>query len=138
MNPKHSILSALALATFIFLISSCTDQNESGSDKSGSANLIVLIKFTALPSKSNDAVAGLTKLIENVKHEPHFVSIKLHIDAKDPNSILLYEEWSDASYYNTTHMNTPHLLQFMEDSQSFLAGPPEITQWRVEKVFQAE
>ncbi len=138
MKPKHSIFSILAMSTFIFLFSSCTDQKEAGPNENNSTNLIVLIKFTALPSKSNEAFDGLTKLIENVKHEPHFVSIKLHIDTKDPSKILLYEEWSDASYYNTTHMNTPHLLQFMENSQSFLAGPPEISQWRVEKVFKAE
>ncbi|MBE0639813.1 MAG: antibiotic biosynthesis monooxygenase [Bacteroidales bacterium] len=134
MKSNLNIIFFLVVTTFFLIMSSCEDQIESGAD----TNLIVLVKFKALPSKSTDAINGLTKLIENVRHEPHFVSIKVHIDSKEPSNILLYEEWSDASYYNSAHMNTPHLLQFREESQLFLAGPPEITQWRVEKVFTAE
>jgi quinol monooxygenase YgiN len=98
-------------------------------------NLIVLVKYKTQPLKSEDAISGLTKLIEAVKEEPHFVNIVLHIDLNDDSNILLYEEWSDAAYYNGDHLNTKHLQSFMTDSRAFLAGPPEISQWKIEKRF---
>jgi len=99
-------------------------------------NLIVLVEYDIQPTKSNNAIAGLNKLIENVMKEPHFVSIKLHTDLKDHSKILLYEVWSDEPYYNTAHMQTEHLQKFIEDSREFLAGPPKISQWKLEKEFK--
>lgn len=63
-----------------------------------SKNTIVLVKYKTQPDKSKEAINNLTTLIEQVKKEPHFVGIKLHVDPKDPTNILLYEEWQDASY----------------------------------------
>lgn len=98
-------------------------------------NTIVLVKYKTQPNKSEEAINNLTMLIEQVKKEPHFVSIKLHVDPKDPTNILLYEEWSDAAYYENEHMKTAHLQQFIANARNFLAGPPEISLWQMEKVF---
>lgn len=110
--------------------------SEKKSDLKSNQNVIVLLKFKAHPEKGVFAVSEFTKLLENVKEEPNFVSIKLHVDPKDNTSILLYEEWKDLSYYNNEHMNTTHLKEFMENSINFLAGPPEITFWEVKNVFK--
>lgn len=101
-------------------------------------NLIVLVEYSIQPTKVNDAIAGFSKLIEHVKKEPHFVSIKLHTDLKDRSKILLYEVWRDAKYYNTPHMKTEHLQEFIKVSKAFLAGPPSISQWKIEKEFKPE
>lgn len=98
-------------------------------------SLIVLVEYNIQPKRYNDALAGLTELIENVKKEPYFLKIKLHSELKDNSKILLYEEWSDDTYYNTAHMQTEHLQKFIEDSRAFLAGPPQISQWQIEKEF---
>ena len=103
--------------------------------KENRQNLIVLVKYKTLPSKSKEAIAGLTKLIEAVKNEPNFENIILHIDPNDDSNILLYEEWSDEPYYNGDHMKTSHLQSFMQESRAYLAGPPEISQWKIEKEF---
>ncbi|MFN3754065.1 putative quinol monooxygenase [Flavobacterium sp.] len=100
-----------------------------------SKNTIVLVKYKTQPDKSVEAINNLTILIEEVKKEPHFVSIKLHVDPKDPTNILLYEEWLDASYYEYAHMKTPHIQQFIANAKNFLAGPPEISLWQLEKEF---
>ncbi|MET0760021.1 MAG: antibiotic biosynthesis monooxygenase [Flavobacterium sp.] len=100
--------------------------------------MIVLVEYKTQPSKSDEAVTSLTELIENVKLEPHFVNIKLHVDPKDKSKILLYEEWGDETYYNSAHMKTPHLQKFMEDSRTFLAGPPKISQWKIEREFKSK
>ena len=99
-------------------------------------NIIVLVKYKAQPEKSDMAISELIQLIDRVKQEPHFVKIKLHVDPNDNTNILLYEEWSDASYYNTEHMNTTHLQEFIANSRNFLGGPPEISFWKVEQEFK--
>ncbi|OFX54330.1 MAG: hypothetical protein A2066_02930 [Bacteroidetes bacterium GWB2_41_8] len=119
----------------IFLISCQNKPQETMSNEKNNQNLIVLVKYKVQPLKSEEAVAGLTTLIEEVKKEPNFVSITLHLDPKDDTNILLYEEWSDETYYNGDHMRTTHLQSFIEDSRAFLAGPPEISQWKIEKEF---
>ncbi len=120
------------------LLVSCRNTNQETINKDNSKNLIVFVKYKSQPSKSKEAVEGLTKLIETVKTEPNFVNITIHVDPKDDSNILLYEEWSNESYYNGAHMKTEHLQKFMEDSRAFLAGPPEISQWKIEKVFRSK
>ncbi len=103
-----------------------------GCDKKDSTNnLIVIVKYKTQNNKSVDAVTGLKKLIEDVKKEDHFVSLRLHVDQKDNSNILLYEEWDDELYYKNQHMKTAHLQEFIVESQAFLAGPPDITFWKI-------
>ena len=99
-------------------------------------NIVVLVKYKTQPSKEKDAINSLTELINKVKKEPHFVKIKLHVDSKDKTNILLYEEWDDETYYNSSHMNTDHLQKFIGDSRNFLMGRPEISFWNMEKEFK--
>lgn len=126
------------LPVLAFLFTSCQNKNQETINKDSSKNLIVLVKYKSQPSKNKEAVAGLTKLIEAVKNEPNFVNITLHVDPKDDSNILLYEEWSNEAYYNGDHMKTAHLQKFMEDSRAYLVGPPEISQWKVEKEFKGK
>ena len=128
-------LSLYIFSIIAILLVSCQDNKQETVTKENNQNLIVLVKYKTQPAKSDEAVAGLTKLILEVKKEPNFVSITLHIDPKDNSNILLYEEWSDEAYYNGEHMKTEHLQSFIEDSRNFLAGPPEISQWKIEKEF---
>ena len=106
--------------------------------KKNNQNLIVLVKYKTQPSKSEEAIAGLTKLIESVKNEPNFVNITMHTDPRDDSNILLYEVWSDETYFNSDHMKTNHLQSFMVESRAYLAGPPEISQWKIEKEFSIQ
>ena len=84
-------------------------------------HVVVLVKYKTQPSKEKDAINSLTELINKVKKEPHFVKIKLHVDSKDKTNILLYEEWDDETYYNSSHMTTDHLQKFIGDSRNFLS-----------------
>lgn len=120
----------LLLLTLIsgFLFTGCNDNDPAN-------NIIVIVKYKAQPNKSVDAVTGLKELIEEVKKEDHFVSIRLHVDQEDNSNIMLYEEWEDELYYKNQHMATDHLQDFIVESQEFLAGPPEITYWKVNEVY---
>ncbi|UCD61407.1 MAG: antibiotic biosynthesis monooxygenase [Flavobacteriaceae bacterium] len=105
-------------------------------DTATEENIIVLVKYKAQPDKGVMAVSELTKLIEKVKQEPHFITVKLLVDPKDNTNILLQEEWNDAPYYNGEHMNTAHLQEFIANSRNFLTGPPEISFWKIENEFK--
>lgn len=133
MKTKNRLFikSVLMLSALFFLSCSSSDKKEIDHSK----NIVVLVKYKTQPLKEKDAVSALNQLIEEVKKEPHFVNIKLHIDSKDETNILLYEEWNDASYYNSKHLQSTHLQKFILDSRNFLAGPPEISFWKVEKEF---
>jgi quinol monooxygenase YgiN len=135
MKTIRTLPLKVILLCSMFILTGC-ETPEKHSENSKSKNTIVLLSFKTQPDKATEAVSELTELLKKVKHEPHFVSIKLHIDPNDQTNILLYEEWEDVTYYNGAHMETDHIQQFMSNSRNFLAGPPEITFWNVEKVFK--
>lgn len=102
----------------------------SASNAQDSKNLIVLVKYKAQPEKAELALAELKKLVDQVRHEPHYVNIVIHLDPADTKNILLYEEWQSEEYYKGDHMKTAHLQAFINGSRAFLQGPPEITFWK--------
>jgi len=120
-------------ALFIPLIGSSNPEKQI--HLNSAENSIILLKFKTQPNKGSQALDELNKLLEEVKKEPNFVSIKLHVDPNDDTNILLYEEWKDLGYYTGPHMETDHLTAFMRNSVNFLAGEPEITFWEVKETF---
>jgi len=130
MNTFIKLPLNLFILFLAFLLTGC-DTSDDQSNNGETKNTIVVLKFKAQPDKGTKAVSELIKLLEKVKHEPHFVSIKLHVDPNDKTNIMLYEEWDDVSYYNSEHMETDHIKEFMSNSSSFLVGPPDISFWNV-------
>ena len=124
------------LKTFIYfvllstLIFSCKEQNVL-IENSDYNNLYVMVKYKSQPEKQNEALSALNSLVLEVKKEPNFVNIKVLVDPEDKTNIMLFEEWSDEAYYKGEHMKTPHLQQFIGDSRNFLAGPPDISFWKL-------
>ena len=113
------------------ILPSAYAQQKSESVNKENNNLTVLVKYKSQPDKYEDALSALNALILEVKKEPNFVSIKILVDPADKTNIMLFEEWSDEDYYKGDHMKTPHLQKFIGDSRSFLAGPPEISFWKL-------
>jgi len=135
MKTIKSIIAILILTiSTLVLVGWYPDKTKSDIDLE--QNIIVLLKFKAQKDQGIHAISELSNLLEKIKEEPNFVSIKLHIDPNDNTNILLYEEWKDESYYNNEHMSTTHLKEFMVNSRNFLTGPPEITFWKVKNVYE--
>jgi quinol monooxygenase YgiN len=112
---------------FIIAVVSFTSANAQSNKK-----LVVLVKYKTQPGKDSIALIELKNLVAKVKKEPNYVTIIIHVDPSDKSNILLYEQWSDEEYYKGEHMKTAHLQQFMTAARSFLAGPPEITFWKID------
>lgn len=134
MKTSTRLSVKLIVLLFIGAFLGCNSSNKTDPDTS--KNTIVVLKFKAQPDKGTKVVSELTKLIEEVKNEPHFVQIKMHVDPEDSTNILLYEEWEDLTYYRTDHMNTDHLQGFMVASQNYLLGPPDVTFWKLKHTFK--
>ena len=132
-NIKIFIYSVL-LSTLIF---SCKEQNVL-IENSDYNNLYVMVKYKSQPEKQNEALSALNSLVLEVKKEPNFVNIKVLVDPEDKTNIMLFEEWSDEAYYKGEHMNTQHLQQFIGDSRNFLAGPPDISFWKLNSNYIAD
>lgn len=124
---KYYILTIFVLAAVVISYS------YQGISPEKNDELFVLVKYKSLPDKKLDAIAGLKQLIEQVKKEPHYGNISIYSDPTDPTNILLQEQWKSEEYYKGDHMKTPHLQKFINESRNFLAGPPEITFWKVVK-----
>ncbi|MEO6584611.1 MAG: putative quinol monooxygenase [Ferruginibacter sp.] len=117
--------------TFFFL--SCNERTDIYNDATNNTkDLVVLVKYKTQPAKESEALTALKNLIEKVKKEPNYSSIKMLVDPIDKSNILLYEQWSDETYYKGEHMNTPHLQHFMKEARLYLAGPPDISFWKME------
>ncbi|MBT8223643.1 MAG: antibiotic biosynthesis monooxygenase [Eudoraea sp.] len=136
MKTLSKISAATALVVTLFLLLGFIADNKQFDSTPEGNNIVVLVKYKAQPDKGADAVSELTKLIEQVQKEPHFMYIKLHVDPEDDTNILLYEEWDDESYYKSEHMNTTHLQEFIAKSRNFLAGPPKISFWKTAREFK--
>ncbi len=124
-------IKTLLCYLMLTLLTSAYAQQKSESVNNENNNLTVLVKYKSQPEKQAEVLAALNALILEVKKEPHFVNIKMFVDHEDKTNILLYEEWSDEVYYKGDHMNTTHLQKFIGDSRNFLAGPPEISFWKL-------
>lgn len=124
-------IKTLLCYLMLTLLTSAYAQQKSESVNKENNNLTVLVKYKSQPEKQAEVLTALNALILEVKKEPHFVNIKMFVDPADKTNILLYEEWSDEVYYKGDHMNTTHLQKFIGDSRNFLAGPPEISFWKL-------
>ncbi|MEZ4377752.1 MAG: putative quinol monooxygenase [Gemmatimonadales bacterium] len=91
---------------------------------------IVVIRYTALPDRIEEATAALAELIAIVvREEEDCIGITMHAALDDPAQILLWEEWTSREAYQGPHMQTPHLRAFIDRAAERFAGPPEITFW---------
>ncbi|MCK0125405.1 antibiotic biosynthesis monooxygenase [Gelidibacter sp. F2691] len=135
MQSRFVLSGKLMFLSAVFLLMAC-NANTKPTDSDTEDHIVVLVSYKSQPNKEAQTYNELTKLIEHVKNESHFISIKLHVNAKDSANILLYEEWDDEIYYQTEHMQTAYLQQFISDSRNFLTGPPEISFWKLDKHFK--
>ena len=122
---KIKFILCLLFVLTIFNITSAYSQSNK--------NIIVLVKYKTQPGKDSLAISAIKALIDKVKKEPNFIDILIHVDPIDKSNILLYEKWANEEYYKDAHLKTVHLQQFINDSRTFLAGPPEISFWKLEK-----
>jgi quinol monooxygenase YgiN len=128
----NKILFFIITLLIVFPFSELRSQTEVQNEE----NVFVVLRFKTQPEKESEAISAFNNLINEVTNEPNFVNIQMLVDPADNTNIMLYEEWSNESYFKNEHMNTPHLRQFQKDSEKFLAGPPDITFWKLNQNYR--
>ena len=85
----------------------------------------VVIDYRAQPGKGALAHAALADLIVTVvADEKDCLGITLLEDADDDTHFMLYERWTSREAYTGPHMDTAHILAFIERASGLFVGPP--------------
>jgi len=91
----------------------------------------VVIVCPIQPDKTELARREFSTIIQTVvANETACHGIDLHVDADNPNRLLLIEYWDSKETFTGPHMQTPHMQAFLQRAQAFLAGMPEFSFWR--------
>ena len=98
---KTTKLPLTILSILMIFLFSCQNKQQDSMNKENNQNFIVLVKYKTQPSKSEEAIEGLKKLIVEVKKEPHFVKIIMHVDPMKNGmmkTIIMVITWVQATY----------------------------------------
>ena len=88
----------------------------------------ILIRTQLLPDSVEQGKQDLLDLARDTRRvEPDCLAIELAQDLDDPTKITMIEKWSSRDAYEGTHMQSPHMKSFIEQSSKYLAGPPDIS-----------
>ena len=91
----------------------------------------VVIICPIQPDKVELARQEFSAIIQTVvSNEAECHGIDLHVDADNPNRLLLVEYWDSKEVFRGPHMQTAHMQAFLQRAQGFLAGMPEFSFWK--------
>lgn len=62
--------------------------------------------------------------------EPACRGIRVHEDPKNPQRLLIIENWESEEIFTGPHMQTPHMQSFLKKAEGFLDGVAEFSFWR--------
>lgn len=93
-----------------------------------SQEVTVLVRMQLLPDAIEQGKSDLLDLAEEVRRaEPDCLAIEMAQDVDDPTRITMIEKWSSRQAYEGPHMQSPHMLAFIDSSARHFIGPPEIS-----------
>ncbi|MBI4875052.1 MAG: antibiotic biosynthesis monooxygenase [Acidobacteria bacterium] len=87
--------------------------------------LTVVAEMVAQPGKEDELRQALLGLVEPTRQEEGFVQYDLHQATGEPGRFLFYENWTSAAALEH-HLQSPHLVAFLDVSGGLLAEPPRI------------
>jgi quinol monooxygenase YgiN len=91
----------------------------------------VVITCAIRPDMLATAKRELAAVIKIVMvNEPACRGIRVHEDPKNPQRLLIVEEWDSEEIFTGPHMQTPHMQSFLKQAEGFLDGAAELGFWR--------
>jgi len=90
----------------------------------------VVAKVKARADRIEQVKQELLALVEPTRQEPGCIDYVLHQSADDPSVFLFYENWRSQADLDT-HLQKPHLKQFLDKAGALLAEPLDVTTWRI-------
>jgi quinol monooxygenase YgiN len=91
----------------------------------------VVITCVVKPDKIETARRELADIVKTVMiAEPACHGIRVHDDPKNPQRLLIIEQWESEEIFTGPHMQTPHMQTFMRSAEGFLEGAAEFGFWQ--------
>ncbi len=91
----------------------------------------VVITCAIRPDQLATAKRELAAIIETVMaNEPACHDIRVHEDPRNPQRLLIIENWDSEEIFTGPHMQTPHMQSFLKKAEGFLDGVAEFGFWR--------
>ena len=91
----------------------------------------VVITCAIRPDKLETARRELEAVIKTVMaNEPACRGIRVHEDPKNPQRLLIIEDWDSEEIFTGPHMQAPHMQSFLKKAEEFLDGAAEFGFWR--------
>jgi quinol monooxygenase YgiN len=63
-------------------------------------------------------------------NEPACRGIRVHDDPRQPQHLMIVEQWDSEEIFTGPHMQMPHMQAFLEKAKEFLDGEAEFYFWR--------
>ena len=91
----------------------------------------VVITCAIKPDKLATAKRELEAIVKIVMaNEPACHGIRVHDDPKNPQRLLIVEDWDSEEIFTGPHMQMPHMQSFLKKAEEFLDGAAEFSFWR--------
>ena len=92
------------------------------------AEITVLVQLRLLPDYVDQGKRDLLDFARKVRlNEPDCAAIEIAQDMDDPTQITMIEKWSNRTVYETTHLQTEHMKEFIERSSRYFDGSAMIS-----------
>ena len=93
-------------------------------------SLTVIAHIRAKPGQESRVRQVLQGLVSATRAEAGCINYDLHQSQTDPALFVFYENWTSEAHLDA-HSKSPHIQSFRKVAGEILAGPVEITKWRV-------
>ncbi len=89
----------------------------------------VVARIKAKLGKEAQAKQELLKLLSPTRAEAGCINYDMHQSFDNQAHFLFHENWTNQGALNK-HLETPHLMNFLNQADQLLAEPVEITLWK--------
>jgi quinol monooxygenase YgiN len=89
------------------------------------SEVVVVAILTVKEGKREEAIAGITPVIEETHKEPGCISYALHQDNSDPDTLVLVERWKSQEDLDA-HFTMPYMAELGTLAGEVLAEQPRI------------
>ena len=89
----------------------------------------VVARIKAKLGKEAQAKQELLKLLSPTRAEAGCINYDMHQSLDNQAQFLFHENWTNQGELNK-HLETPHLMNFLNQADQLLAEPVEITLWK--------
>ncbi len=93
------------------------------------AQITVIAQLKAIEGKESKLKEILLSLIEPSRDDEGCINYDMHQSEDDPTTFMFHENWASKEFFEK-HLATPHLQNFIKNSEELLAKPLDVSLWK--------